>query len=353
MKTEVIQLNPNKPESAGILRAVELIKKGELVAFPTETVYGLGADALNAVAVAKIFIAKERPGNDPIIVHIAALEDIFKVAIDLPAFVWPLAKAFWPGPLTLVVRKSEMIPPAVTSGLDTVAVRMPSHHVALTLIREASVPIAAPSANLFGRPSPTTAQHVLEDLADRIPLILDGGSTFIGVESTVLDLSRFPPVVLRPGGITLEDLRSVIDEVDVITKIHSSETKGAESPGLMFKHYSPKAELMLFDGPEEQTLALMQAMGRDLTEHGKRVGILITDEDATLLDKKMLDIERLGPKSELSKVANRLFAAMRALDQRKVDIILARVVDSTGLGLAVRDRLIRAAGGKVVKLNEE
>ena len=347
--TRVLQVNPIEPEEDAIRRAAAVIRRGGLVAFPTETVYGLGADALNPEAVARIFTAKERPPNDPIIVHIADIEDLTLVARDPPEVAHRLAEAFWPGPLTLVLPRAEAVPPIVTAGLETVAVRMPSHPVALALIRASGTPIAAPSANLFGRPSPTTALHVLEDLGERVDLILDGGTTPIGVESTVLDLSSEKPTILRPGGTSREALRAILGEVEVARKI-PLEGEKLKSPGLMRRHYAPRAELLLFLGPEEATLASMKEETDRLLREGKRVGLMLAQEDVALFEGEPVVIQNLGSKGNLGRIAHRLFAAMRALDQQGVDVILARGFGSGGLGLAIEDRLIKAAGGKVIRL---
>ncbi|MDC8437743.1 MAG: threonylcarbamoyl-AMP synthase, partial [Candidatus Nitrosotenuis sp.] len=231
-------------------RAASIIRRGNLVAFPTETVYGLGADALNAKAVKKIFVAKGRPADNPLIVHVSDKESVNDLARDIPQLAEKLISRFWPGPLTIVLKKSKMVPKVTTGGLDTVAIRMPKNKIAQALIREAGTPIAAPSANFFGRPSPTLAKHVLDDLDGRISAIIDGGRTRIGIESTVIDLTRKTPMLLRPGGVTLEELHSAIGRVDVhpILKGKKSELVH-RSPGMKYKHYSPDAHVILIEGP--------------------------------------------------------------------------------------------------------
>ncbi len=345
MDTQILTVNANKPNSLVISKAANIIRDGELVAFPTETVYGLGANALDPVAVDRIFTVKERPHSDPIIVHVADLADLSIVSGHAPSLLKPLVQAFWPGPLTLVMPKGQIIPPNVTAGLDTVAVRMPSHAVALALIREAKVPIGAPSANLFGQASPTTAQHVWDDLAHRIPLILDAGPTLVGIESTVLDISVSPPVLLRPGGISLERIQSVVGQVKEASTRISEGSEGAKSPGLISKHYSPKAQLLLFsEGEEAQILSKMRDKALDLMAVGSRVGIMVADEDVIQLEEESIIFERLGSKFDLSQIAHRLFAAMRSLDRQEVNVILTRGFGSEGLGRAIQDRLSRAAG---------
>lgn len=330
------QLLPATPEN--ILRAAELVKNGGLVAFPTETVYGLGANALNADAVARIFIAKERPAHDPLIVHLSGFDQVSRVARAISPVAERLAKTFWPGPLTLVLPKQPAVPALVTSGLDTVAVRVPDHPVAQALLVAAGVPIAAPSANRFGHTSPTTAQHVWHDLHDRIDAILDGGPTPIGVESTVLDASVSPPRILRPGGVTLEMLESVIGPVAVASREVAGD-QGLLSPGLLETHYAPRAELIFCQGS-----AAAEALAAELAAAlaaGRRVGVLALDAEVDALAQAGAVVYPLG--ADLSSVARRLYAGMRWLDAQGVDVILCRDLGAGGLGLAIRDRLTRAA----------
>jgi L-threonylcarbamoyladenylate synthase len=313
-------------------------------------VYGLGADALNPEAVGRIFAVKERPACDPIIVHIAHTEDLRLVTRNLPPQVDILNRRFWPGPLTLILPRAETLSTRVTAGLDTVAVRMPDHPVALALIRAAETPIAAPSANLFGHVSPTTAQHVLDDLEDRVDLILDGGPTRIGVESTVLDLSGERPTILRPGGTSREMLVSVLGEVALAPESEVGEKAGLASPGLLERHYSPRAGLVLFRGSETKVLDTMEERLEELVRAGKSVGLLVSSEDVAVFDKWPVVIEDLGRREDSGHIATRLFAAMRALDALGVDLILARTFGTTGLALAIDDRLSRAAGGQVIEV---
>ena len=247
MKTKILKINPQKIDLAKIKIAAEEIKKGNLVAFPTETVYGLGADAFNEQAITKIFQAKERPFNDPLITHIADIKELYRLSKQVPPVALKLAKAFWPGPLTLVLKKSELVSDIITAGLDTVAVRMPADNIALSLIREAQTPIVAPSANIFGRTSPTSAQHVEDDLNGKIKMIIDGGKTKVGVESTVLDITVKPIQVLRTGGISMEQLKEIIGQV----KISEELERGFRSPGMLNSHYSPRAKLILVEEEEK------------------------------------------------------------------------------------------------------
>lgn len=343
MHTQLIKIDPAHPESHLIQIAAQKIFDGGLVAFPTETVYGLGANALDGDAVNRIFAAKGRPSSDPLIVHIHSLDQLTQVAIEIPDLAYRLAEKFWSGPLTLVLQRNESITPAVSAGLNTVAVRMPSHPVALALLRSANVPIAAPSANLFSRPSPTTAQHVLEDLNDRLDIILDGGRVHIGVESTVLDLTASPSTVLRPGGISLEALRQVIPNCE-LRNTYLNVEESASSPGMLVKHYSPRAKVLLFDGERESVL---RSMVDEVRRH-HRAGVLMFDEDEEAFDGLGIVASRLGSESDLAQIANNLFSAMRDLDQKNVDVILVRGVKRDGLGLAIWDRLLRAAEGRVI-----
>lgn len=356
LRTILLRTNPLKPEIEKIREAADVIRRGGLVAFPTETVYGLGADALNAAAVAKIFAVKRRPAIDPIIVHVAERDALGTLTINCPQQAWHLAEIFWPGPLTLVASKAPIIPDIVTAGLDTVALRMPANEIALSLVRESETPIAAPSANLFSRPSATTAQHVLADFGDKIDLILDGGQTKIGIESTVLDLTSDVPTILRPGGVSLDALRLVLREVRIAQReVYNlcKKSDGLKSPGLFPKHYSPLARLLLFVGEEESALKLMRKKAHELKLHGEKVGILVAQEQMYAFDRDAVSLQNLGSKFDLNQIANNLFAAMRALDEEDVDTILAMGCRKNGIGLAISDRLIKAAGGKIIDTKGE
>lgn len=348
-KTRILRVDPEHPDAAIIDEAGEVIRRGGLVAFPTETVYGLGANALDSEAVARIFRAKARPAHDPIIVHLLNAVDMQTVAHDIPPIAWHLADVFMPGALTFILHRGETVPYNVTAGTETVAVRVPSHAVARALIAAAGVPIAAPSANTFSRPSATTAAHVLEDLDGRIDLILDGGSTPIGVESTVLDLTD-EPTILRPGGVSWEALLAYLPDLRIRSRALSMDSiqPGASSPGQSIKHYSPRARLLLYDGERLFTLQKMRSAVQSETEKGKRVAILATDEDISLLGE-MSDVYRLGSDANLEGVAASLFAGLRALDANGVDVIFARGYGREGIGAAIWDRLLRAAEGKIIK----
>lgn len=345
--TQVFHLNPAAPDAALVERAAAVLRNGGLVAFPTETVYGLGASATDAAAVSRIFSAKGRPTSDPVIVHLYNLAQLEQVAADVPALAYTLARRFWPGPLTLVLRRAAAIPPNVSAGMETVAVRMPNHPIPLALFRAAELPVAAPSANRFARPSATTAAHVLEDLGGRIDVVLDGGPAHIGLESTILDLTKAVPEVLRPGGIPLEMLRELVPDVRLVSRQLRPDEVGIEAPGMLLKHYSPRAELLLFTGEVGQVIACMQATAQQRTEAGQRVGILTTDDEAAAFEHLPALVFRLG--SDLPQLATSLFHGMRELDRQAADVILVHAVEPTGLGVAINDRLLRAAEGRVIK----
>src|SRR5256714_3992967 len=356
--TEVIKIDPVHPEEAKIERAAAMIRAGEVVVFPTETVYGLGANALQARAVEGIFAAKGRPFSDPLIVHIAGEDALKDLTGALPEQVKQLTREFWPGPLTLILPRSPLVPKLVTAGLETVAVRMPSHPVALALIRAAGSPIAAPSANRFMHISPTTAQHALADLDGRVPLILDGGPCAVGVESTVLDLCSAIPTILRPGGVSLEALRTVLPEVRLSTRHNvvrgnaQTEAVAQKAPGQLFTHYAPSVPLILFEGSEEaMRVAILSEIRRRRAEGGY-IGVLVADEDAATFHDSGALVRALGSAAAPEQVAAALFAGMRALETAGVQVILCRSFDERGLGLAVRDRLLRAASGKVFNVGE-
>ena len=353
IQTELVPINILASEPATIERAATLLRNGDLVVFPTETVYGLGADALQPAAVERIFAAKERPFSDPLIVHIATLETLDTLVTTLPQAALQLAQAFWPGPLTLVLPAQTRVPKMITAGLETVAVRMPRHPVALALIQALGSPIAAPSANRFMHISPTTAQHALADLDGRVPLILDGGSCAVGVESTVLDLCSAIPTILRPGGVSLEALRTVLPDVQHSTRHNHSEDhaqldSGAQkSPGQLLTHYAPTIPLVLFEGIAETMRTAMLAEVQRRREQGERVGVLVADEDVAMFQDSGALVQSLGNAAAPEQVAAALFAGLRALETAGVQVILCRSFDEHGLGLAVRDRLLRAAGGRV------
>jgi L-threonylcarbamoyladenylate synthase len=350
MTAAVVRVDPQQPDPAVMARAGALIRAGRLVAFPTETVYGLGANALDAAAVARIFAAKGRPANDPVIAHVADLDQLRQVAAAVPPLARRLIERFWPGPLTLVLPRAAGVPANVSAGLPTLAVRMPAHPVALALLRAAGRPIAAPSANRFGQPSATTAAHVLADLGDAVDLILDAGPAPIGIESTIIDLSGAgPPVLLRPGGVPLADLEAIIGPVRLPDGRLAGDDRPQRAPGLLTRHYSPRARMVVVVGERDAARARLRAELERECAAGRRTGALLVDEDAELAAGLPVTVASLGSEQRLDEAAERLFAAMRALDAAGVEVIAARDLGTAGLGLAIRDRLTRAAAGRVIR----
>ena len=353
--THVLKIDAASPEPEPLQRAADMLRAGGLVAFPTETVYGLGANALDNVAVGRIFAAKQRPNADPIIAHIHDRDQLTLLAREVPAIVAEIAAHFWPGPLTLVLKKAPRVPGILTADLDTVAVRMPAHPVARALLQTVALPIGAPSANTFTRPSPTTAAHVLEDLRGHVDIVLDGGTATIGLESTVLDLTQSPPVILRPGGVALEDLRAVLPAAVLAPRfLHLDESgaPAATSPGQLTRHYSPNATVMLFTGPTNAVLRRMRQAAQQRTLDGERIGLLVADEDAPYFSS-LTDVVVLGPRDDLDAIARALFAGMRTLDRHGVAVIMTRDFGRDGLGAALWDRLLRAAEGRVIEVKAE
>jgi len=349
-KTLVFKVDPENPDIQTIHTAASIIRKGGLVAFPTETVYGLGANALNPEAVKALFKAKKRPLDNPPIVHVGNIQDVYRLVKEVPEKAEKLMKNFWPGPLTLIFKRSEIVPDVTVAGLDTIAIRMPRHNVALALIRESGCPIAAPSANLAGKPSPTTAQHVLEDLYGRIDAILDAGPTKIGVESTVLDLTVDPPQILRPGGTPYEVLKAALGRIELHPVAVAKKkvlVERARSPGMKHRHYAPKARLVVVEG----NLAAVVRKVAELTEYykqrGEKVGVLATHE--TVGTYRADAVKSLGSRSNMEEIAKNLFRLLREFDAEGVDVIIAEGVPAEGLGLAVMKSLRKASGYKIVK----
>jgi len=348
--TPILPVDPRFPQPDVVARAAHCLREGGLVAFPTETVYGLGANALDPTAVARIFAAKQRPANDPLIVHLATPADLPSVATRIPAIAARLAELFWPGPLTLVLPRAAAVPLVVTSGGPSVAVRVPDHPVARALIAAAGTPVAAPSANLFSRPSPTTAAHVLEDLDGRIDLVLDGGACAVGVESTVLDLTGSPPRILRPGAVTIEMLREVVP--DVVAGSRTAAGDAPASPGLLETHYAPRATLTLYAGPDVARRRRMLEDARASQTAGTRVGALVAEEDVVAFTQAGAMTVALAPAGDLVAAAARLYAALRSLDASGADIILATAIPGDDrLGAALADRLGRAASGRIITVH--
>ena len=352
-ETRVLRVDAAHPESAAIDAAAGVLRAGGLVAFPTETVYGLGANATDPAAVARIFSAKERPATDPLIVHLASVDQLESVAVDLPDIARELT-ALMPGPLTLILKRHPSIAANVSNGLATVGVRVPSHPVAHALIAAAGVPVAAPSANRFSRPSATTAEHVLEDLRGHVDVVLDGGATPLGIESTIVDVTSDPPRILRYGALEPETFAALGFATDdhLNQSGDGAVSTAAPAPGMMLKHYSPRAKLLFYgDGsPVEAILEQMQTDARIFSQTGFNVGILAPDADKPYFGDLPVKVFALG--ETLDEVAARLFAGMRALDHEGAQVILARGYERTGIGAALWERLLRAAEGEIVHVRK-
>lgn len=350
MNTRYIKVDQTRPEADAIAEAGLILRGGGLVAFPTETVYGLGADATNSLAVARIFKAKGRPPDNPIIVHVASRSQLSSLVASIPAEAEVLMDAFWPGPLTIILPAGRDVPAEVTAGLRTVAVRMPDHPVALALIKAAGVPVAAPSANLSGKPSPTQAEHVLQDLDGRIEAILDGGPAGVGVESTVLDLTSEAPVILRPGGITPEELRACLGRVEVDRDAVSGyyDEGNPRSPGMKYTHYAPRAPLLLVTGSQPAVALKIREMVREEAAGGRRAGILTYSDSSDY--STVGEVVVAGRRDKPETVAAGLYSALRRFNELGVDIIFAEGLEEKGVGLAVMNRLKKAAGGRVIKV---
>ncbi|MDE7435782.1 MAG: threonylcarbamoyl-AMP synthase [Lachnospiraceae bacterium] len=347
MKTELKKIDSSHIDEDIVERAAAIIRAGGLVAFPTETVYGLGADALNAEASARIYAAKGRPSDNPLIVHIADFADMERIAEYMPAAARLLADAFWPGPLTMIVRGNDRIPRETTGGMDTVAVRMPSHPVALELIRKSGGYIAAPSANTSGRPSPTLAEHVAEDMDGRIPMILDGGPVGIGIESTIVDLTEKVPMVLRPGYITLDMLKKIIGEVEMDPGIIATDSvTRPKAPGMKYKHYAPRADMILVDGEEEKVVKTINALAKDAEDSGKKVGIIATDETRERYGRG--EVVSIGARQDEDAIARHLYRILREFDERNVDVIYSESFATPRIGQAIMNRLLKAAGHQII-----
>ena len=354
MQTKIIRIDSEHIDIEKMQEAAALICEGELVAFPTETVYGLGADALRPEASAKIYEAKGRPSDNPLIVHICKFEELERIAKEVPEQARKLADAFWPGPLTMVVWKNEKVPYTTTGGMDTVAVRMPNHPVALSLISESGCLIAAPSANTSGKPSPTEAAHVADDMSGRIPMILDGGAVGIGIESTIVDLTEEIPMILRPGYITKQMLEDVLgEEVQIDPGILATDTtdpsqagQKPKAPGMRYKHYAPKADLVLVEGDTDKVVAEINNLVKSVQIDGKRVGVIATDET---MDRYNADVVfSIGARDDEDAIAQHLYKILREFDEQDVDAIYSESFATPRIGQAIMNRLLKAAGYQVL-----
>ena len=357
MKTKLIrvdaqELHDGKNESREALReAGEIIRQGGLVAFPTETVYGLGGDALNPESSKKIYAAKGRPSDNPLIIHIADIKDLEKIVKEIPQSAYQLADVFWPGPLTMILPKSEEVPYQTTGGLNTVAVRMPSHPVALEFIREAGGYVAAPSANLSGKPSPTKAKYVVQDMDGRIDMIIDGDGVDIGLESTIVDLTGDKPMILRPGYITKEMLDAVLGQVETDPTLLDSDSKEApKAPGMRYRHYAPKGELVLVEGSPEAVVSYINEQTSLHRQQGEKTGIIGTTEMTGRYEADSVKIA--GSRDDETAIARQLYTFLREFDDEDVAYMYAESFAGKGIRQAIMNRMLKAAGHKVIKLEE-
>lgn len=336
-------------EDEALRRAGNIIREGGLVAFPTETVYGLGGDALNRLSSRRIYEAKGRPQDNPLIVHICRFEDMKEIVSEVPEEAVRIAEAFWPGPLTIILKKADCVPEETTGGLNTVAVRFPSNPVARKLIEYGGGYIAAPSANRSGRPSPTLAKYVMEDMDGRIDMIVDGGAVGIGLESTIIDLTVSPPQILRPGYVTQEMLTEVLGEVDTDAAILRPDSGQApRAPGMKYRHYAPRGELVIVQGSPEAVAAYINKVSDEERLQGEKTGVIGTSE---FLDKYRADVVKcVGSRRDEESIARHLFSVLREFDEEGVTRIYSESFESSGLGQAIMNRLLRAAGHKVVRV---
>lgn len=347
METKVAIITNIEKDIVFIEEAAKTIEKGGIVAFPTETVYGLGADALNEDAVKKIFIAKGRPQDNPLIVHVNS-KDISELVKEVPPIAQELINKFWPGPLTIILEKKDIIPDVTSANLNTIGIRMPKSDIALKLIELSGRPIAAPSANISGRPSPTEVERCVEDLNGRVDYIIGGESSDIGVESTIVDCTVNPPLILRPGGVTLEMLREIDSniEIDKALKLKPSADLKPKAPGMKYRHYAPKASLKIIRGKNEKTIEIIQKMLENYIEKNNKVAILTTDENINKFNKG--EIISLGSEKDLTQIAKNLFEALRQCDDLGVQLILCQGFEEKGVGVAIMNRLNKAAGYDII-----
>ncbi|MCI9377506.1 MAG: threonylcarbamoyl-AMP synthase [Eubacterium sp.] len=349
METKIYQITSQAAGSDIIKQAASVIRSGGLVAFPTETVYGLGADATNPKAAGKIYAAKGRPSDNPLIAHICSYGDLSDIAADIPPEAKMLADMFWPGPLTIILKKQSSIPYETTGGLDTIAVRMPAHPVALGLIRASGCPIAAPSANTSGRPSPTLASHVAEDLDGKIPLILDGGEVGIGIESTIVDLTENVPTILRPGYITEAMIKETVGQARTDPGILCADAAiRPKAPGMKYRHYAPKAELVIVDGEASAVIQKINTLVKQQQSQGRQVGVLGTDETRGAYQGAVF--RSIGPRKDEEGIARHLYRVLREFDADHVDIIYSESFSTPGIGQAVKNRLLKAAAHQVLRV---
>ncbi len=349
MKTKIIRTDEKNIDMQAITEAGRVIREGGLVAFPTETVYGLGGDALNGESSGKIYAAKGRPSDNPLIVHIAHIDALSGIVKEIPEAAYRLADKYWPGPLTMIFNKADCVPLETTGGLNTVAVRMPSNKIARALIEASGGYVAAPSANRSGRPSPTIVKYVIEDLDGRVDMIIDGGESDIGLESTIIDLTGDRPMILRPGYITEEMLEQTVAGVEVDrTIIDGNSTEAPKAPGMKYRHYAPAGNLIIVEGQADQVSAYINEQLQIYKSRGKKTGVIATDETA---ESYLADsVKSAGKRKQEDKIAKHLFRILREFDDEGVQIIYAESFEQKGVGQAIMNRLLKAAGHQVIKL---
>ena len=349
MKTEIVKIDEEQIDQEAIARAGEILKRGGLVAFPTETVYGLGGDALNENSSRLIYAAKGRPSDNPLIVHITNMEALKKIVTEIPPAARKLAERYWPGPPTMILHKSSAVPLVTTGGLDTVAVRMPSHKTARAMIDAAGGYIAAPSANRSGRPSPTVARYVIEDLDGLVDMIIDGGEVNIGLESTIIDLTGEVPTILRPGYVTQDMLTETLGLVDVDRTILDANSRQApKAPGMKYRHYAPKGNLSIVEGEPERVVSYINERISALQKEGRKTGVIATDE--TVARYHGDDIKSVGSRRDEEVIARHLFRILREFDDDNVEVMFTESFETAGIGQAIMNRLLKAAGHQVIQV---
>ncbi|MCQ2510617.1 MAG: threonylcarbamoyl-AMP synthase [Lachnospiraceae bacterium] len=352
MKAKLVRMTEDEMNMPALKEAGEILKSGGLVGFPTETVYGLGGNALDPDASRKIYAAKGRPSDNPLIIHIADIEALPAIVNEIPEKAKILAERCWPGPLTMIFPKAEIVPYATTGGLDTVAVRLPSNKIAREMIRQAGGYVAAPSANVSGRPSPTLAEHVMEDLGDRIEMIIDGGQVQIGLESTIVDCTEDTPMILRPGYLNQEKLEEILGSVELDPGLlHETAHVRPKAPGMRYKHYAPKADLSIVEGPSESVVRMICSLTADHMKEEKKVGIICTDETRELY--KEGTVLSIGARAEEESIARHLYEVLRKFDELDVDVIYSESFRTPQMGMAIMNRLLKAAGHTVIQAEGE